>query len=125
MLVRPHRSHGVMDTDLFAFDLFYDTQFTMDKATRLEEKEKQMTRYAFTGVDLDLNGNPVKWRVENSWGDRNGEKGFYIMSDKWFDEFLYEVVVDKKYLGDEYVKLYENRSSIIALGPNGGFSKVN
>ena len=107
-----HRSHGVMDTDLFDFDLFYDTQFTMDKATRLEYGESKMTHaMLFTGVDLDLNGNPVKWRVENSWGDRNGEKGFYIMSDKWFDEFLYEVVVDKKYLDDEYVKLYEREEA--------------
>jgi len=107
-----HRSHGVMDTDLFDFDLFYDTKFTMDKATRLEYGESKMTHaMLFTGVDLDLNDNPVKWRVENSWGDRNGEKGFYIMSDKWFDEFLYEVVVDKKYLDDEYVKLYEKEEA--------------
>ena len=122
-----HRSHGVMDTDLFAFDLFYDTQFTMDKATRLEYGESKMTHaMLFTGVDLDLNGNPVKWRVENSWGDRNGEKGFYIMSDKWFDEFLYEVVVDKKIFRRRVCKIIRKRgSSIIAsLGPNGGFSKV-
>ena len=79
-----------MDTDLFDFDLFYGTKFTMNKATRLEYGESKMTHaMLFTGVDLDLNGNPVKWRVENSWGDRNGEKGFYIMSDKWFDEYLY------------------------------------
>ena len=107
-----HRSHGVMDTDLFDFNLFYDTKFTMDKATRLEYGESKMTHaMLFTGVDLDLNDNPVKWRVENSWGDRNGEKGFYIMSDKWFDEFLYEVVVDKKYLDDEHVKLYEKEEA--------------
>ena len=65
----------------------------------------------FTGVDLDANGSPKKWRVENSWGDRNGEKGFYIMSDEWFDEFLYEIVVDKKYLDDEYVKLFEKEEA--------------
>ena len=107
-----HRSHGIMDIDLFDFDLFYDTKFTMDKATRLEYGESKMTHaMLFTGVDLDLNGNPVKWRVENSWGDRNGEKGFYIMSDKWFDEFLYEVVVDKKYLDDQYVELYEKEEA--------------
>ena len=101
-----------MDTDLFDFDLFYDTKFTMDKASRLEYGESKMTHaMLFTGVDLDLNGNPVKWRVENSWGDRSGEKGFYIMSDKWFDEFLYEVVVDKKYLNDQYVKLYEKEEA--------------
>ena len=107
-----HRSHGIMDINLFDFNLFYGTDFSLDKASRLEYGESKMTHaMLFTGVDLDANGLPKKWRVENSWGDRNGEKGFYIMSDKWFDEFLYEVVVDKKYLEDEYVKLFENEEA--------------
>ena len=107
-----HRSHGIMDINLFDFNLFYGTDFALDKASRLEYGESKMTHaMLFTGVDLDANGLPKKWRVENSWGDRNGEKGFYIMSDKWFDEFLYEVVVDKKYLEDEYVELFENEEA--------------
>ena len=107
-----HRSHGVMDTSLFDFNLFYGTDFSLDKASRLEYGESKMTHaMLFTGVDLDANGSPKKWRVENSWGDRNGEKGFYIMSDEWFDEFLYEIVVDKKYLDDEYVKLFEKEKA--------------
>ena len=107
-----HRSHGVMDTSLFDFDLFYGTEFHLDKASRLEYGESKMTHaMLFTGVDIDSNGLPKKWRVENSWGDRNGEKGFYIMSDEWFDEFLYEIVVDKKYLDDEYVKLFEKEEA--------------
>jgi len=109
-----HRSHGVMDTNLFDFDLFYSTSFSLDKASRLEYGESKMTHaMLFTGVDLDSKGVPQKWRVENSWGDRNGEKGFYIMSDEWFDEYLYEIVVNKKYLKDEYVKLYEEKEAKI------------
>jgi bleomycin hydrolase len=101
-----------MDTSLFDFNLFYGTDFSLDKASRLEYGESKMTHaMLFTGVDLDANGAPKKWRVENSWGDRNGEKGFYIMSDEWFDEFLYEIVVDKKYLDDEYVKLFEKEEA--------------
>ena len=107
-----HRSHGVMDTNLFDFDLFYGTSFSLDKASRLEYGESKMTHaMLFTGVDIDSKGVPQKWRVENSWGDRNGEKGFYIMSDEWFDEYLYEIVVNKKYLQDEYVKLYEEKEA--------------
>ena len=107
-----HRSHGVMDTNLFDFDLFYGTSFSLDKASRLEYGESKMTHaMLFTGVDLDSKGVPQKWRVENSWGDRNGEKGFYIMSDEWFDEYLYEIVVNKRYLQDEYVKLYEEKEA--------------
>ena len=107
-----HRTHGVMDTKLFDFNLFYGTEFSLDKASRLEYGESKMTHaMLFTGVDLDSNGKPVKWRVENSWGERNGEKGYYIMSDEWFDQYLYEVVVSKKYLESDIVDLYEKQDA--------------
>ena len=61
----------------------------------------------FTGVDLDINGNPTKWRVENSWGDKGGDKGYYLMTDKWFDQYNYEVVVDKKYLPKNILAIFD------------------
>ena len=107
-----HRTHGVMDTQLFDFELFYGTSFTLDKASRLEYGESKMTHaMLFTGVDLDSNGNPKKWRVENSWGERNGEKGYYIMSNDWFEQYLYEVVIDKKYLDSKIVEMYESQDA--------------
>ena len=107
-----HRTHGMMDTKLFDFNLFYGTEFSLDKASRLEYGESKMTHaMLFTGVDLDSNGKPIKWRVENSWGERNGEKGYYIMSDEWFDQYLYEVVVSKKYLESDIVDLYEKQDA--------------
>ena len=107
-----HRTHGVMDTKLFDFNLFYGTEFSLDKASRLEYGESKMTHaMLFTGVDLDSNDKPIKWRVENSWGERNGEKGYYIMSDEWFDQYLYEVVVSKKYLESDIVDLYEKQDA--------------
>ena len=107
-----HRTHGVMDTKLFDFELFYGTEFGLDKASRLEYGESKMTHaMLFTGVDLDSKGKPKKWRVENSWGERNGEKGYYIMSDDWFDQYLYEVVIRKKYLEPNIIDLYENQDA--------------
>ena len=107
-----HRTHGVMDTKLFDFNLFYGTEFSLDKASRLEYGESKMTHaMLFTGVDLNSKGEPKKWRVENSWGERNGEKGYYIMSDEWFDQYLYEVVVSKKYLESDIVDLYEKQDA--------------
>ena len=107
-----HRTHGVMDTKLFDFELFYGTSFPLDKASRLEYGESKMTHaMLFTGVDLDSNGNPKKWRVENSWGERNGEKGYYIMSDDWFEQYLYEVVIDKKYLDSNIIEMYESQDA--------------
>jgi len=61
----------------------------------------------FTGVDLDDQDRPIKWRVENSWGDKPGNKGFMVMTDRWFDEYNYEVAVEKKYLSAELLKVLE------------------
>ena len=94
--------------DLFDFDLFYGTNFPMTKADRLEYGDSQMTHaMLFTGVDLDPKGKPRKWRVENSWGKKRSDNGFDIMTDKWFDEYNYEVVVHKQYLTDEELKTYK------------------
>ena len=73
----------------------------MTKATRLEYGDSQMTHaMLFTGVDL-ISGKPRRWRVENSWGVKGGCKGYYLMTDKWFNEYNYEVVIDKKYLPEK------------------------
>ena len=112
-----HRELGVMDIDLFDFESFYGTKFGMDKATRLEYGDSQMTHaMLFTGVDLDSKGNPLKWRVENSWGDKGGNKGYHIMTDLWFDEYNYEVVIHKSCLSDDLVEIFET-SEAISLKP--------
>ena len=108
-----HRTLGVMDMDLFDYDSFYNLEFGMDKAARLEYGDSQMTHaMLFTGVDLDLHNKPVKWRVENSWGTKGGEKGYNIMSDKWFDEYNYEVVVHKDCISDKFLELYLNEEAV-------------
>ena len=108
-----HRDLGVMDTDLFDYEMFYGTDFKMNKAERLEYGQSQMTHaMLFTGVDLDENGKSIKWRVENSWGDKGGNKGYHIMSDDWFDEYNYEVVVHKDYLSDELNDIFQNSDAI-------------
>ena len=84
-------------------------KFGMNKAERLDYGESLMTHaMVFQGVNLDESGKPNRWRVENSWGDKAGEKGYYVMSDAWFDEYMYQVVVNKKYLPAEFVKEYES-----------------
>ena len=52
----------------------------------------------FTGVNLDESGTSDRWRVQNSWGKDVGKEGFWVMSDEWFDQFTYQIVVNKKYL---------------------------
>ena len=108
-----HRDLGVMDIDLFDYDSFYDTKFGMDKASRLEYGDSQMTHaMLFTGVDLDSKNKPKKWRVENSWGNKGGDKGYHIMTDKWFDEYNYEIVVHKKHIPQKLLDIYSKEKPI-------------
>ena len=96
------REGGVLDQDALRADELFGTSFGMDKAQRLDYGESLMTHaMVFQGVNLDENGKPDRWRVENSWGPDAGAGGYYVMSDKWFSEFTYQVVVDKKYLTEE------------------------
>lgn len=110
-----HRDLGVMDDELYDYELFYDTQFVMTKEQRMLYGESQMTHaMLFTGVDL-VDGQPLKWRVENSWGKKMGDKGFYIMTDGWFDEYLFEVAVHKKTLNKEHLALLEKTPTKLPL----------
>ena len=112
-----HRELGVMDIDLFDYDSFYNLNFGMNKALRLEYGDSQMTHaMLFTGVDLDSKNKPKKWRVENSWGNKGGDKGYHIMTDKWFDEYNYEIVVHKKYISQKMLDLI-NMETPIQLDP--------
>jgi bleomycin hydrolase len=93
------RDLGTMDLEMFDYELVYGTKNRMNKAERLMYGHSLMTHaMVFTGVDLDDAGRSRKWRVENSWSDAPGDKGFFQMTDAWFDEFNYEVVVHKKYV---------------------------
>ena len=108
-----HRELGVMDIDLFNYDFFYNLKFGMNKASRLEYGDSQMTHaMLFTGVDLDSKNKPKKWRVENSWGNKGGDKGYHIMTDKWFDEYNYEIVVHKKHIPQNFLDLLKKEKPV-------------
>ncbi|MBR5065851.1 MAG: aminopeptidase, partial [Oscillospiraceae bacterium] len=57
-----------------------------------------------TGVTFDENGKPAKWKIENSWGGETGNKGYFLASAEWFDTYVFQAVVNKKYLPDEILK---------------------
>ncbi len=102
------RDEGLLDLNTYQTEELLGITFGMDKAERLEYGESLMTHaMVFQGVNLDDNGKPNRWRVENSWGDAPGKKGYYVMSDAWFDEYMYQIVVNKKYLPAEYIAEYE------------------
>ena len=67
-----------------------------------------------TGVDLDADGKSLKWKVENSWGDKVGQKGYFVASDSWMDEYTYQIVVRKDLLTEEELKAYEAEPQVLA-----------
>lgn len=102
------REEGIMAIGAVDASGLFGTSFGMDKAQRLDYGESLMTHaMVFQGVNLDADGKPTRWRVENSWGDKNGKSGYYVMSDDWFDQYTYQVVVHKKHLTAEQSKLLE------------------
>lgn len=92
------RDLGLWDRDLFDYGALYSTDFALDKAARLDYHQTLMTHaMLFTGVDV-LDGRARRWRVENSWGEDNGQKGFFIMNDNWFDEYTFEIAARRDML---------------------------
>lgn len=95
------RDLGIWDEKLFDYEGVYGTSFDMPKADRLVYHQTLMTHaMLFTGVDV-VHEKPRRWRVENSWGDDNGKKGFYVMNDSWFGEHVFEIAAKKSALPSE------------------------
>lgn len=108
------RDDGIMDTAALDVDalLGFPVEGCLDKAARLDYGESLMTHaMVFEGVRLDEGGRPELWKVENSWGSDHGRDGFDTLSDAWFNEYVYQVVVDKKYLSEEERAAYETEDA--------------
>ncbi|MBQ6470160.1 MAG: C1 family peptidase [Lachnospiraceae bacterium] len=96
------RDLGIWSRGCFDFDGTFGMSFGMTKEERLNNRESAMSHaMCVTGVSLDENGAPVKWKIENSCSEEHGDKGDYIMDDEWFDNFVYQAVIRRKYLGEK------------------------
>lgn len=123
------RDDGIMDTAALDVDgLFgFPVEGCLTRAERLDYGESLMTHaMVLEGVRLDADGQPTLWKVENSWGDKHGRDGFDTLSDAWFDEYVYQVVVDKKYLSDEERATYETEQAHVLApwDPMGSLARV-
>ena len=80
----------------------------MSKGAMLDTRESAMNHaMVITGVNLE-NENPTKWRIENSWGEKYGHKGYYVATDSWFSKYVYQIVINKKYLSEEEKNILNN-----------------
>lgn len=103
------RDRGVLDTDNFDYEALMGTSFGMDKADRIRTYASASSHaMTLVAVDLDQNGTPRKWMVENSWGS-GANDGHLIMTDKWFDEYMFRLVVNKKYVPADILKILKQK----------------
>lgn len=112
------RKNGIMSTDIFDYDLVFNTNTKgMSKMDRLKYHESEMTHaMLFTGYDLSKDGKvPSKWRVENSWGEDRSDKGYDVMTQDWFQEHMYQVVVPKNMLSAKHLALMDSKPIVLPV----------
>ena len=108
------RKRGYADTENFDYESLFGTTFNMTKADRISTFDSGSTHaMTLTAVDLDADGKPLKWKVENSWGGDWGQKGCLIMSARWFREYMFRLVVNKKYVSEKLLKAYEQQPVMV------------
>lgn len=108
------RELGYLDTENFDYASLFSTTFPMNKADRIATFDSGSTHaMTLVAVDLDKDGNPLKWKVENSWGPNNGAQGCLIMSNRWFNEYMFRLVVDKKYVPENLQREFEQKPVMV------------
>ncbi|KAF2674332.1 peptidase C1B, bleomycin hydrolase [Microthyrium microscopicum] len=106
---------GIMDTRLFDYEAGFNVTLGMSKAERLAVGESAMTHaMVLTGVHV-VDGKSVRWRVENSWSETAGTKGYFVMHDAWMDEFVYQAVVDPKFVAEDVKKVLSKKPVVLPL----------
>ncbi len=108
------RERGYLDTENYDYASLFGTTFGMDKAQRIATFDSGSTHaMTLSAVDLDSNGKATKWKVENSWGPAYGQEGCLIMTDRWFREYTFRLVVDKQYVSADLLKQFEQKPTMV------------
>ena len=102
--------HGLLHDKLFDYSSITDTEFELNKSDSLLYKQNNINHaMIFKGYDLDKKGNLSQLLVENSWGKESGLKGQLIMNEGWFNKYVYQIVIDKKYVSNKIIKSLEKK----------------
>lgn len=105
-----NRDNGLLDVNNYDYSSLLGTTFGMNKKQRIQTLDSGSSHaMTLAGVDLDDKGQPKKWKVENSWGPTYGHKGFLIMTDEWFREYMFRVVVNKKYIPQRILSMMNQK----------------
>lgn len=108
------RNSGILDVDNYDYESVYGVKFGMNKAERIQTKASGSSHgMALIAVELDKNGHTTKWQFENSWGTNTGHNGYLTFSDEWFNEFMFRIVVHKKYVTPEVLDIYQTKPTML------------
>ena len=108
------RERGYLDTENYDYASLFGTTFGMDKAQRIATFDSGSTHaMTLSAVDIDADGKAVKWKVENSWGPNYGQGGCLIMTDRWFREYTFRLVVNKQYVPQDIMKQFEQKPIMV------------
>lgn len=109
-----NKKSGILSLNNYDYASVFNTDFPMTKAERIATFASASS-HAMTlcAVDIDAEGKPKKWKVENSWGLNSGVGGYLIMTDRWFDEYMFRLVVEKKYVPEATLKLLEQKPILL------------
>lgn len=107
------RSSGTLDMDNYDYESLYDIPFTMNKKQRIQTFESGSSHgMTLVAVDLNVSGEPTKWLLENSWG-MTGFEGHLIMTDEWFDNYMFRLVINKKYVPEKTLNILKQKAIML------------
>lgn len=118
------KNKGIWDDGRFDYDEILNIDLSLSKGDMLDYGHARMNHaMVLTGVSL-VKEKPVKWKIENSWGDKNGDKGYYLASDSWFSKFVFQAVISKKYFNKKQLDALETKAIILKpWDPMGALAK--
>lgn len=105
-----NRETGVLDPEMYDYESLLGVKLNMDKKARILTRQSGSSHaMTLVGCDTDANDKPVKWEFENSWGSNNGNNGYLTFTDPWFDEYMFRVVIHKKYLDNNAINALKSK----------------
>ncbi|MBU1143464.1 MAG: C1 family peptidase [Firmicutes bacterium] len=115
---------GIWDDESYDFEKMLEMNLFMTKEDELDYSQGSMNHaMVFTAVNI-ADGKPNRWKIENSWGDANGLKGYYLATDTWFNRYVYQAVIHQKYLSEEMRQAWKKDPKILKpWDPMGSLAK--
>ena len=109
-----NKDEGLLDIDNYDYESLFGVKFDMNKKERILTRESGSTHgMALVGVDVDRDGKITKWLLENSWGKTSGHNGYLTMTDRWFDEYMFRVVILKRFIDEKTLKISDQESILL------------